>query len=185
MIGYNDLYEILRKEKYSEPLQPLPKKFIEEFKEYLKEKKEESPSENSLFSDTLAKSKKQFENAISIFKEIIIKRKKKILSLVFVATETGMMKKDYENMLEIEKEIFDTLIKAFEKGDKEIFRILSGESEKKEENKIILFRQDTEKFINHEGKSIGPFKSGDLANIGAQIADILVSGGKANFVDGN
>ena len=31
MISYNDIYEILRKEKYSEVLQQLPKNFIEDF----------------------------------------------------------------------------------------------------------------------------------------------------------
>ena len=37
MLTYNDIYEILRKEKYSEPLQPLPKSFISEFSQYINE----------------------------------------------------------------------------------------------------------------------------------------------------
>ena len=55
---------------------------------------------------------------MAIFKELVLRRKKKLLNLVFVAAETGIMKRDYENMLQFEKEIFDRLIKAFEEGDR-------------------------------------------------------------------
>jgi len=33
------------------------------------------------------------------------------------------------------------------------------------------------------GNAIGPFTSGELANLDAEVSKILVSGGKANFVD--
>ncbi|MBU0760272.1 MAG: DNA replication complex GINS family protein [Nanoarchaeota archaeon] len=132
MIGYNELYEILRKEKYSEPLQPLPKKFIQEFKEYLDENRETGSSKKDLFADSIAKSKKQLENAVSIFRELMLKRKRKLLNLVFVATETGIMKRDYENMLPVEKEVFDSMVKIFEKGDKEVSKILNSTEEKKQ-----------------------------------------------------
>ena len=39
MISYNDLYEVLRKEKYSEALQVLPKGFVEDVSEYLSERR--------------------------------------------------------------------------------------------------------------------------------------------------
>lgn len=39
MITYNDIYEAARKERYSEQLQPVPKNFLEEVTDYLKEKK--------------------------------------------------------------------------------------------------------------------------------------------------
>ena len=71
MLGYNDLYELLRKEKYSESLQPLPKKFIADFVEYIADKKE-TAAKTSLFSDSLEKSKKQLENSISLFKELTL-----------------------------------------------------------------------------------------------------------------
>lgn len=184
MIGYNDLYDLLRKEKYSDTLQPLPKKFLEEFKEYVQENSSHSSAENNLFSNSDTKTKKQLENAISIFRELILKRKKKILNLVFVATETGIMKRDYENMLSIEKEIFDRLVKTFEDGDKEISRALNNQENKKQSDKrMIIFTQNVEEFVNHDGAAIGPFKSGELANLNAEIAKILVEGEKASFVD--
>ncbi|MBU0467369.1 MAG: DNA replication complex GINS family protein [Nanoarchaeota archaeon] len=186
MIGYNELYETLRKEKYSEALQPLPKKFIEDFKEYLNENKEKSSEKKDLFADSVAKSRKQFENALALFRELMLKRKRKILNLVFVATETGIMKRDYENLLPIEKEVFEKIVKTFEESDQTVSKILNGKDLKEEEeNKMILFKKNIEQFIDHGGNAIGPFKSGDLANLNAGVAKILVQEDKAGFVDEN
>lgn len=185
MIEYNDLYEILRKEKYSETLQNIQKNFISEFKQFLQEKKEISSASTDLFSDSVLKSKKQLENAISIFKEITLRRKKKILELAFIATETGIMKRDFENMLDVEKEVFEKLVKSFEEEDKEISRILNGQEKKESKNKMIIFNQNIEQFIDHTGNAIGPFKSGELANLNNEISKILVEEKKAIFVDEN
>ena len=184
MITYEELYEVFRKEKYSEVLQELPKKFVAEFSDYLNEMKESSDEgQQDLLSDSLHQSKKQFENAISIFKEIMLRRKKKVLNLVFIATETGIMKKDYENMLEHERAVFDKLVKAFEDGDKELNKLLRGQKDIQEEFKMVLFTQDVEEFVGHSGEAVGPFKTGELVNLDAGVAKIMVDGGKAGFVD--
>lgn len=185
MISYNDLYELLRKERFSENLQLLPKNFLEDISEYLNEKKELSVGEEGLFADSAAKSKKQLENSIAIFKELVLRRKKKLLNLVFVAAETGIMKRDYENMLYFERELFDKLVKAFEEGDKEISKSMSAKKvdEIKKNNKLIIFNQNVEQFVDMSGSLVGPFASGELANLEKEIAGILVSGGKASFVD--
>ena len=117
MLNYNDLYEILRKEKYGETLQSLPKNFVAEFSDYLNERKGDSSQESDLFLDNIAKSKKQLENSIALFKGLILRRKKKLLNLVFVAAETGIMKKDYESMFDFEKKIFDNLVKSVGEGN--------------------------------------------------------------------
>ena len=185
MLSYNDLYEVLRKEKYSENLQSLPKKFIPDFNELLKEKKEASSVNTDLFLDSVLKSKKQLENSIGIFKEIILRRKKKLLNLAFVATETGIMKRDYENMLDIEKEAFEKLVKAFEEEDKQIANSLNNKEEKTENNKMILLKKTVEQFVDASGNLIGPFKVGQLANLSSEISKILVEEDKAQFVDEN
>lgn len=183
MLTYNDIYETLRKEKYSESLQQLSKKFIKEFKEFLQERQNQAGNSSDIFSESSQKTKKQLENAIALFKEIILRRKKKILNLAFVATETGIMKRDFENMLEIEKETFDILVKTFENQDKEITKMLQNNEEKKERNKMILFTQEVKEIIDGEGKTIGPFKVGELANLNTEIANILVENEKASIVD--
>jgi len=187
MLDYNELYELLRKEKYSELLQILPKNFVEEFCDFLnKQRKEMNSEDGGILDGDVLQGKKQLENAIAIFKELILRRKKKILNLVFVASETGIMKKDYENMLGFEKDIFDKFVSAFEEGDKELNYLLNGKNgknKKGDDNKMIIFNENVEEFVDMNGDSIGPFKSGTLVNLDKDIADILVSDGKATMVD--
>src|SRR3989338_2165112 len=141
MLNYNDIYEILRKEKYSENLQLIDKNFLSDFVEYLKELRGRASGETELFADNLSQSKKQLENSIAIFKSLILRRKKKLLNLVFVAAETGIMKRDYENMIPFEREVFDKIVKAFEEGDKSLAKIMNGKKDDDETDKmkLILF----------------------------------------------
>jgi len=183
MITYNDIYETLRKEKYSEQLQKLPENFIKDVSDYLKEKKEIAEKKEDMFSDVISKTKKQFENAISIFKEIMLRRKKKLLSLAFIAGETGISKRDFENMLDFEKEIFDNIVKNLESGDKKINGFINGKREERE-NVLIMFKEDVEEFLDLNGEKIGPFEKGEIANLPEKIVKILEGAGKVEMVDG-
>jgi DNA replication initiation complex subunit (GINS family) len=185
MITYNELYDALRKERYSEQLQPIPKRFINEVAAYLKDKKEIANKENDDFSDTILKTKKQYENSIAIFKELMLRRKKKILELAFVAAETGISKRDFENMLAIEKECFDNIMKALEKGDKKVGETLKGldETVGAPKNKMVVFIEEADQFLDLEGNKLGPFKKGDVANISEEIANILIVDKKAESVE--
>ncbi len=184
MINYNELYDSLRKERYSEQLQPIPKNFIKDIAAYLKDKKEIANKKDDDFSDTILKTKKQFENSVAIFKEFMLRRKKKILELAFVAAETGISKRDFENMLAVEKEAFEEIMKALEKSDKKISDMLKGtdESDERPKNKMIVFIEDTDEFLDLEGNKLGPFKKGDIANISEEIANILIIDKKAETI---
>lgn len=184
MVGYDELYDYLRKEKYGEQLQNLPKGFVKEVGEYFKERKKELSGED-VFSESLMAEKKKFENAISIFRELILRRKKKILNLVFVASETGIMKRDFGNMLDFEQEMFEGLIGNVEGADKALSELLSGDIGKaeKDENKMIIVDKEVEAFVDMSGNVVGPFGKGELANLDAKVAEILVSDGRAKFVD--
>ena len=186
MITYNELYDALRKERYSEQLQPIPKNFIKDVAAYLKDKKEIANKKDDDFSDTIMKTKKQFENSIAIFKELMLRRKKKILELAFVAAETGISKRDFENMLAVEKEAFEGIMKSLEKSDKKVNEMLKGmdaEEEVKSKNKMIVFIEDAEEFLDLEGNRLGPFKKGDVANISDEIANILIVDKKAEAIE--
>jgi DNA replication initiation complex subunit (GINS family) len=186
MITYNDLYDALRKERYSEQLQPLSKDFVKEVSAYLKDCEEHISQEKNLFSDELQKNKKHLENAISIFKELVLRRKKKLLELAFISAETGISKRDFENMILSEKETFEKIMKAINEGDKKLEKVLSGTSELDEndqKNKLIIFKADTEEFLDLEGNKLGPFKKGDIVNLSQEIANILIVDNKADPVD--
>jgi len=185
MISYNDLSEILRKERYSEQLQLLPKTFIVDVALYFEEKTKISSKTNDMFSDAIIKTKKQLENAIILFKDLIKIRRKKILNLAFIASETGISKRDFENMLDFEKELFEKIMSAVEEAEKKLNQNMEKKDSKiiEKKNRLIMFIQDIEEFLDIDGNPIGPFKKNDLANLPKQITKILVESKKAEFVD--
>ncbi len=180
MITYNDIYEAARKERYSEQLQSLPKSFIEDVSSYLKDKKIIASKNSDDFSDVIIKTKKQLENAITLFKELMIRRRKKILNLVLIASETGISKQDFENMLAFEKELFEELMKCIDFSDKKLDNSLNGEVDKK--NQLILFKESVNQFVGLKGEVMGPFSAGEMVNLPKEIAKILVEDGKAEPV---
>lgn len=184
MITYNEIYEAARKERYSEQLQALPKNFIANVAEYLREKKEMSSKEDDTFSDMITKTKKQLENAMTSFRELMRRRKEKILRLVLVASETGISKKDFENMLDFEKELFEEFMKSVEVSEKKFSELLNGASKAEVmENEMILFKKDVDEFMGLDGEMMGGFKKGQIANIPHQIAKILIDDEKAEKVE--
>jgi DNA replication initiation complex subunit (GINS family) len=182
MITYNDLYESARKERNFEQLQVLPKKFIEEVRIYLKEKKEIASKEDDVFSDVILKNKKQLENAVTLFKEIMRRRRKKILGLVLIAAETGISKQDFDNMLPVEKQLFEEMMKCISVSDKSLDGELNGKKEEVQLNELVIFKEDVEEFMDMEGEKMGPFQKSQIANIPKEIANILIEGGKAEIV---
>lgn len=184
MITYNDIYEASRKERYSDLLQPLPKNFISEVADYLKEKREIASKENDVFSDVIVKAKKQLENAITLFKELLLRRKKKILNLVLIAAETGISKQDFDNMLPFEKLLFDDLMKAIDDSEKKLNELLNGEGEE-QKNELIVFNEKVEEFLDLNGEKMGPYEKGQMTNIPKEIAKILIDSGKAEKVEDN
>ena len=183
MITYNDLYEAARKERYSDQLQSLSKNFIGEVSQYLREKKQLSLKDDEGFSDMIAKTKKQLENATTLFHELMTRRRKKILDLVLIASETGISKQDFENMLPFEKSMFEELMKNIEISDKKLSEMLLGKSIETLKNELIVFNSDVGAFLDMEGQKIGPFKKGQIANVPKKIAGILIEDGKAEVVE--
>ncbi|MBI2044843.1 DNA replication complex GINS family protein [Candidatus Pacearchaeota archaeon] len=182
MITYNDIYEAARKERYSDQLQPIPKNFIDEVSSYLKDKKAMASKDADEFSDVIIKTKKQLENAITLFKELILRRRKKILDLVLIASETGISKQDFENMLKLEKELFEDMMECIEAADQKLDGGLNGVKEEAR-NEMVSFKEDVTEFMNIDGERMGPFHKGDIANLPREIVKILIDDGKAVMVE--
>ncbi len=184
MITFKDIYDASKKERYSEKLQELPEKFILEVTEYLKEKKKMSLKNEDDFSEIVVKTKKQLENAGIYFKELMNRRRRKILNLVLIAAETGISKRDFDNMLNFEKELFENLMKCTESFDKKINDVLNPKKAKINENEKIVFKEEVGEFVDLEGKKIGGFKKDEVVELPKQIANILIEDGKAEVVFG-
>ena len=182
LITYNDIYEASRKERYSEQLQPLSKNFIKDVAEYLRDKKEIASKESESFSEVILKTKKQLENAITLFRELMLRRRKKLLALVLIAAETGISKQDFDNMLNIEKTLFESLMKNIDFSDKELSGELNGKKIEKQNNELIIFLDHVDEFVGLEGEKMGPFEKGDIANISKEIAKILIDDSKCEIM---
>ena len=182
MITYNDIYEAARSERYSEHLQKLPKSFVKDVVEYLRDKKEIASKDDDDFSDVIMKTKKQLENATTLFKELISRRRKKVLNLVFIASETGISKKDFDNMLNFEKELFESLMNCIEVSGKILNENFNGKVEEFQ-NDLVVFLEDVEEFMGFDGTKMGRFEKGQVANIPKDIAKILIDDKKCEIVE--
>ena len=183
MITYNELYETLRKERYSEQLQALPKEFIEQTAEYFTEKKTFTNKTEDLFSDVVLKDKKKLENAIAIFKELLLRRRKKLLNLAFVASETGISKKDFDNMTCFERELFEEIVKSMEKAEKTLSSMMTGQQKSESNCKLVRFLEDVSEFLDFEGNTIGPFEKGEVANMNKEIVEILSKDKRVDIIE--
>jgi len=176
MITYKDIYEAAKKERYSEKLQPIPKSFVKDVSKYLKDKKAAASKDEDVFSDVLLKTKKQLENAVTLFQELLRRRRKKILSLVLIASETGISKLDFNNMLLVEKNLFEEFMKCIEISDKKLNELLnSGNDEEIQNNVLVVFLEDVNEFKSSEGEKYGPYSTGQFSNLPKEIAQIFLA----------
>lgn len=183
MITYNDLYEAFRKEKYSEQLQPMRKKFVQEAFEYFEDKKNFLKKGDDMFSEMAIKNKKKLENALSSFRGLFRLRKKKILNLAFVASEVGISKKDFENLLGFEKDLFEEIVRSLEKEEKAISDEMSGREVVERKHILVRFLDNVSEFLNFDGEEVGPFEKGEIANLEKEIVDILSQDNKLEILD--
>lgn len=183
MVTFSDIYEAMRKEKYSEQLQPLPRKFLVEVAEYFKENRDFLSKEEDMFSDLVIKNKKKLENALASFKDLIRLRKKKILNLSFVAAEVGINKKDFENLLGFEKDLFESMIRALETAEKNLAADMEGTSKEERKHNLVRFLEEVPEFLDFEGNAIGPFRKGEIANIEKEIVDIFKNDNRIEILE--
>ena len=139
--------------------------------------------ESEEFSGVVNKTKKQLENAITFFNELIVRRRKKILNLVLIAAETGISKRDFENMFDFEKELFEELMKCMDSSDKKLNKLLDNKLENIQNNEMVIFKEDVEGFVGLDEENMGPFEKGQIVNIPKPIAKILAEGGKVEKID--
>jgi DNA replication initiation complex subunit (GINS family) len=182
MITYNDIYELSRKERYSEQLQPISKKFILDVSNYFQEKERITQKAESMPLDALIKTKKQLENARTLFRESMLRRRRKILNLVLIASETGISKQDFENMLGFEKELFEKIMDSIKVSEKKLSEGLKGNGEKENKNQLVNFKENVKEFMGFNGEKMGPFENGQVVNIPKEVAKILIEDNKAEEI---
>ncbi|MCB9362746.1 hypothetical protein H6504_04880 [Candidatus Woesearchaeota archaeon] len=211
-ISYETLFELLRREKYKDDIQKLPETFFDDVLTYISDKKTEIGDANQtidlLKATEHAKLRNQLSNVAKILQELYDRREKKILMLAMNKARTDSNIIDTTNLLDIEKQLFHSLVRTmqnYRKGilisvlegreasvtDAEVKVIVEKQEPKKVENKpepspsenalkkMVRFTHAVPKFVGKELEVYGPFQEEDVANLPGDIAELLIKKGRA------
>ena len=205
-ITYETLFELLKREKDTADLQKLEPGFFDNFVEYLNEKKDMMNRDDALFSyDEKKKVENQIDNARRLIKEIYERREKKILNIALIKSRTKSHVIDISSLLDNEKKFlgdiekvlnayreniiynvmegnFISQIKHQEKEAKEEINAANDVEEETKSTKLVRFLYSVPKFVGTELEEYGPFAEEDIANLPAEIADLLIGKGKVEEI---
>ena len=205
VITYETLYELLKRERERTDLQKLEPAFFSDTINYIKDKKKilEAKAEDSVFApEERKKTERQLENIYKIVKELYERREKKILLLAVDKSRTRSNLIDASGLLKEEKVFFDALTNMLdnyreailfavlnekmpfmqsleEKKPVEVFR---SAIELKKPTRLVRFTSHVPKFVGPELEEYGPFEEEDIANLPAEIADVLINKAKAEEI---
>ncbi len=210
VITYETLFEIFRREKTREELQPLDETFIEDVSSYIAEKKSISPSIED-YEFEKEKQTAQINNIKKLVKGIYDRREKKIIEMALNRAVSGTAVIDTSAMLKHEKILFDLLVNVLEKSRNEVLaKALNSEkflsepcyeepkSETESEKpkalktadissetsncKFLRFLGHVPKFVGLDLKIYGPFEEDDVAKIPNETGQLLLKSGKAEEI---
>ena len=205
VITYETLYELLNREKERTDLQKLEPSFFSDTIDYIKDKKKilEAKSDSVFASEERKKTERQLENICKILKELYERREKKIISLSLDKSRTKSNLIDTTALLKEEKVVFEALTRLLDNyRDAILYSVLNEKMpfmqdleekkpqskefktalELKKETRLVRFTNPVPKFVGTELEEYGPFEAEDIANLPAEIADVLISKSKADEI---
>ena len=117
-ITYETLYELLRREKSKDELQPLDESFFRDVLEYLQEKNkmiQDATGKLDMFSvEEKDNTQIQLNNVRRILKELYERREKKILDMALNKSKTNSNIIDTSNLLAKEHELYNQTVKMLD-----------------------------------------------------------------------
>ena len=204
VITYETLFELLQREKERADLQKLDPAFFNDIISYIKDKKKiiEAKSDSPFAKEEIKKTERQLENIYKILKELYERREKKIISLALDKSRTKSGLIDTTSLLKEEKVIFEALTSLLDTyRDAILYNILNErmpfmgplEDKKPKEDfktalelknptKLVRFVHTVPKFVGPELEEYGPFEEEDIANLPAEVAEVLINKGKVEEI---
>ncbi|PIN81515.1 hypothetical protein COV11_01960 [Candidatus Woesearchaeota archaeon CG10_big_fil_rev_8_21_14_0_10_30_7] len=194
VLTFENLYEVLRKEKNNEDLQKIDDEFFTYVKEYLNEKQNDLKSVN-LKSDIFSHKEKenltlQINNTKKVLKELYDRREQKILSLAINKSKTNSTLIDTSSLILKETQLFEKLSETLLKFrdeflNEQVTEIIQEITE--EPIKIntipgyakVRFLENVDTFIGRELEEYGPYREEEIAEIPEDLAEILINDEKA------
>ncbi len=189
IITYENLYEILRREKFRTELQKLEPNFFEQVKKYIDEKRailQVQKTKDSIFASTeVEKTKIQLKNIQKILKELYDKREGKIVQLALFHSRS-LKEVNMEPLLEQEKEFYKTIKNALDSSRSLILMDLLAEREiickqkslkttKNQDSIKLRLLKDVPEFVGPDLKTYGPYKKDKVLEIKNEIANMLIT----------
>jgi DNA replication initiation complex subunit (GINS family) len=112
-ITYDTLFELLRREKNREELQPLQESFFSDVVGYLREKElilRKTDEDNVFSAGEREKTRTQLENVRKIIKELYDRRERKIVEMAIFKSRTNSSLINTKSLLTEERLLFESLI---------------------------------------------------------------------------
>ncbi|MBS3166678.1 hypothetical protein J4403_00540 [Candidatus Woesearchaeota archaeon] len=192
IITYESLYEILRREKFKEEIQELPKDFIKKVVNYLNDKAgiiETQEKKRSIFSGEVDRVKKEFLNIKKMIKELFERRERKIIdSAIMTARSGGQL--NFKNLLDEEKIFIESFYKnlcEYQRGfmlnllegvmpsqPKELKRV----SDNVKTKSLLKVTSAIPMFVGPDERIYGPFEAEDIISIPQEIKEVLIKRNK-------
>ena len=209
VLTYETLYELSRKEKSKEELQKIDSKFFLDALAYFKNKHQaydETLTKNDIFSQSERdKLHIQIANIKKILRDLYDIRERKIINMSINVSRTKAQIFDVAHLLPQEKSLFESLNailnqhrtgiihRVLELREPELLPIMlpmptmTTEEQKAEtfeepnipDRKHVKFLDQIESFVGEELETYGPYATNDEAELPRELADILISQGKA------
>lgn len=191
IITYENLYEILRREKYRTELQKIDETFYHDVVKYLQEKTailDSQAKKDSIFASTeLEKTQTQLKNVLKILKELYEKRENKIIQFALFCSRSKNAQ-DTSTMLPEEFALYANIKETLDNSregiltnllqnkmpsiEQEYPKDLKGEE--KTDSLFIQLLKDIPEFVGPDLSVYGPFKAGDKQHIPKIIAQMLI-----------
>lgn len=189
VITFETLFELLRREKSREELQPLEPGFLADVSEYIKKKIEAIDSlkkriknktgNERLLKTELKRLELQKKNIEKILQELYERREKKILTMAMHASRVEESIVDKSAMLKHEIKMFEQILCLLNKFRQDILlKLLEAGFERQKRQKAerikIKFLESVPRFVGTDLKEYGPFKEADTAELPYDIAQLLI-----------
>jgi DNA replication initiation complex subunit (GINS family) len=182
-INYKVLRKIQQMEKNSPTLTKISSDFYDASSNYLKYLNDRLEKEKSSQKGTLLRD--EIQNTDKIITNIYEHREKKILLAAVTKVRSG--NPNLENLLEIEKNLFDSILqlmtstrediiknksKSDNNEEKKVNEIKEGEKEQGNINPIVMVKEDIPEFIGTDMKKYN-LRKGDIISLPKDMNDTL------------
>ena len=203
VITYETLFELLKRERERSDLQKLEPTFFSDTVNYIREKKKilDAKGDSPFAHDEKKKTERQLDNIYKILKELYERREKKIISLALDKSRTKSNLIDTTALLKEERVIYDALTSLLDTyRDAIIYSVINEKMPFMQDieikpkvdfrsaldlqklTKLVRFTHQVPKFVGPELEEYGPFESEDIANLPAEIAEVLIDKGKVEEI---